>query len=401
MFEPFDASVSELESRGVLLVQDGNHGNDRPRPDEFVEEGMAFIRAADMQNGLIDFTSAGRITAVAVKRIRKGKGLAGDVLLSHKGTVGKVAIAPANSPRFVCSPQTTFWRSTDLDQLDNYFLKYYLTSPFFTSQLDARKGESDMAPYVSLTEQRKLVVRLPSIAEQRAIAGVLGALDDKIAANNTLIAVSEEFAILLAGQTKPTVAVGDLASHLKQSVDPLLMNVSCVAHFSLPAYDIDKLPALTRPREILSSKFVVAQPSVLISKLNPRFPRVWNVAELPMEPALASTEFLILDPLWCSTTVLWALLSQAEFAINLDGKAAGTSGSHQRVRPADLLATLVGDPREMTEALQSRITSVGLLALALRTENRSLAATRDALLPQLMSGKLRVKDAEKSLAGVL
>jgi type I restriction enzyme S subunit len=40
-------------------------------------------------------------------------------------------------------------------------------------------------------------------------------------------------------------------------------------------------------------------------------------------------------------------------------------------------------------------------ASAALRENAQLAATRDALLPQLMSGKLRVKDAEKSLAGVL
>ena len=39
-------SVGDLEAAGVLLVQDGNHGNDRPRPDEFVSEGVAFVRAA-------------------------------------------------------------------------------------------------------------------------------------------------------------------------------------------------------------------------------------------------------------------------------------------------------------------------------------------------------------------
>ena len=269
-----------------------------------------------------------------------------------------------------------------------------------TLDLNGRSSGSGQ-PLLNQTVLGTIPFEAPSLSARMAIAEVLGALDDKIAANARLVAVAEALAVTFAGSFKPSVAIEHLVRHSKQPVVPLHMHDRNVAHFSLPAYDVDKLPEITAPTEILSSKFAISQPAVLISKLNPRFPRVWNVAELPSAIALASTEFLVLDPLWCSTTVLWAILSQEEFAISLDGKASGTSGSHQRVRPADLLATLVGDPREMPEALKSRITSIGLIALAMRAENRLLAATRDALLPQLMSGKLRVKDAEKSLAGVL
>ena len=103
------ASVSELQREGVLLVEDGNHGEYRPRPDEFVDEGVAFIRAADMDAGRVLFESASKINERARTRITKGIGAPGDVLLSHKGTVGKVALVPNGSPPFVCSPQTTFW----------------------------------------------------------------------------------------------------------------------------------------------------------------------------------------------------------------------------------------------------------------------------------------------------
>jgi len=41
-------TVGELQRAGVLLVEDGNHGEYRPRPGEFVENGVAFIHAADM-----------------------------------------------------------------------------------------------------------------------------------------------------------------------------------------------------------------------------------------------------------------------------------------------------------------------------------------------------------------
>ena len=51
-------SVSELEQSGDLLVQDGNHGEYRPRPDEFVKEGVPFVRAGDMKDGRVNYHSA-------------------------------------------------------------------------------------------------------------------------------------------------------------------------------------------------------------------------------------------------------------------------------------------------------------------------------------------------------
>ena len=188
------AVVRDLVSLGILRVEDGNHGNDRPRPDEFVETGVAFIRAADMTSGVVDFKGAGKITSVARRRIRKGVGAPGDVILSHKGTVGRVAVAPLDSPDYVCSPQTTFWRGLDYEVLDQRYLKYVLRSSDFQRQLATLGGQTDMAPYVSLTDQRSLEFDLIQVGEQRAIAEVLGALDDKIAANDRVIRLAGELA---------------------------------------------------------------------------------------------------------------------------------------------------------------------------------------------------------------
>jgi type I restriction enzyme S subunit len=98
--------VTELQQDGILLVEDGNHGEYRPRAEEFVESGVAFIRAADMEAGRVLFQAASKINDIARKRITKGIGAPGDVLLSHKGTVGKLAVVPNDAPPFVCSPQT-------------------------------------------------------------------------------------------------------------------------------------------------------------------------------------------------------------------------------------------------------------------------------------------------------
>jgi type I restriction enzyme, S subunit len=127
--------VMHLQRDGVLLVEDGNHGEYRPRTVEFGVGEVSFIRAADMELGRVLFETASKINSTARERIRKGIGAGGDVLLSHKGTVGKIAYVPLSCPKFVCSPQTTFWRSLDQNQLDRRYLYYYLCSEKFWQQL--------------------------------------------------------------------------------------------------------------------------------------------------------------------------------------------------------------------------------------------------------------------------
>ena len=187
-------SVLELQDEGTLLVADGNHGEYRPRSEEFGQGEYAFIRAADMDDGRVLFDSAQRINDHALARIRKGVGQGGDVLFSHKGTVGKLALVPLDAPPFVCSPQTTFWRTLDEERLDRRYLYCFMRSSAFTDQWMARSNETDMAANVSLTAQRQLNVALPEIDEQRAIAGVLGALDDKIEQNRRTARALERLA---------------------------------------------------------------------------------------------------------------------------------------------------------------------------------------------------------------
>jgi type I restriction enzyme, S subunit len=214
MSEPWPVlTESNLERRGILLVQDGNHGEQRPRRDEFEAAGMPFIRAADLAGGRVNLTGAETINHVAVERIRKGFGKPCDVLLSHKGTVGRVAMAPADAPPFVCSPQTTFWRTLDESKLNSRFLFVQLRSPFFQTQLDSLMNASDMAAYVSLTVQRTLKLLVPPIDVQRRIAGVVGALDEKIAHND---AASERLRLLLNAECAALVREGTSEAPLSE-----------------------------------------------------------------------------------------------------------------------------------------------------------------------------------------
>ena len=142
-------------------------------------------------------------------------------------------------------------------------------------------------------------------------------------------------------------------------------------------------------------------PCVLLSKLNPRIPRIWDVVVLSGRPSLSSTELIFLQPEQVSSSVLWAVLSQPNFMVELKGMVAGTSGSHQRVRPDDVMALEVTDPRFLSNETQAAIRALGQAVAHVRQENEEVARTRDALLPLLMSGKVTVKDAEAMVGEVV
>lgn len=235
-------------------------------------------------------------------------------------------------------------------------------------------------------------VAAPSVGAPRraAIAELLGALDDKVSANERVIGAAENLMVALAESAPAHAPLSSLASRSTAFRDVTEFD-DVVAHFSLPAFDAGATPRVVRGESIKSGKFVVPGPCVLFAKLNPRIPRIWNVVGLPPEMALASSEFVVLTPMAVDASALWAAVRQPGVSARLQRRAAGTSGSHQRIRPRDLMEVAVPDVRRLPAAALRTITGLGALCHARRTENARLAAGRDALLPLLISGELPVR----------
>lgn len=394
MSEWFTATVADLQDAGVLLVEDGTHGEYRPRREEFSDVGVAFIRAADMTSGRVLFKEASRINEAAFCRIRKGIGQPGDVLLSHKGTVGKVARTPIDAPLFVCSPQTTFYRSLDSSVLDPVYLFFYLQSPNFQRQLESRKGETDMADYVSLTGQRRLTVLLPSLVEQRAIAEVLGALDDKIEANRRHQDLLESLVRakvrhLQEAATYP-VLLGDVVQRISQVVQPTCLDGD-TAYIGLEHMPRGSLILNEHgwANDLESAKARFERHDVLFGKLRPYFKKV---AIAPCS-GVCSTDILVLRPRgpdWAVAAAACASEDVIEYA------SAGADGTRMPRVSWDYLARYeVRLPSEGSRnALQKLLAPLLELAMALTEQCNTLAQVRETVLPKLLSGELRVRDAE-------
>ncbi|OBK47931.1 restriction endonuclease subunit S [Mycobacterium sp. 1081908.1] len=258
-----------------------------------------------------------------------------------------------------------------------------------TCGLNGHRGGSGQ-PLLNQTILREVSVSAVAAPQRRRIGEVLGAVDDKIAANERVIVAAEGLMVATAQAVSERVPLSDLAGRSTEVLGPPEFD-DVVAHFSLPAFDDGAKPRLVGGDCVKSAKFVLSEPCVLVAKLNPRIPRVWNVPGLPPQMALASTEFVVLRPVGVDTSALWAALRQPDVVATLQRRAAGTSGSHQRVQARDLLDVRVRDVRRLAPATARTIAGLGALCHARRAESLRLSAFRDALLPLLISGEVRVR----------
>lgn len=257
--------------------------------------------------------------------------------------------------------------------------------------------EGSALPYLRQSDLERIPVCVPPNDEQQRIAGVLGALDDKIESNQAVVTGAEQLIDEIAEQKAtdlPTVALSEVCSLSKSTWKPDTSSDQTVHLFSLPAFDEGAVPEQAAVSTIKSNKTLVDHPGILVSRLNPRISRMWWVETDATPVSVCSPEFAYLTAgdmhgLACT----WLAVRSPEFRGEIVDRVTGTSGSHQRVRPADLMTIGVPDYRSLAEHTQMTVLTLLHLVSARRQQSVALAELRDALLPELMSGRMRVDEA--------
>ena len=131
--------------------------------------------------------------------------------------------------------------------------------------------------------------------------------------------------------------LGKVAKLVKESWNPTKESESLVSLFSIPAFDTGH-PEIISPEEVKSNKSTVPNNSVLLSKINPRIERVWKVPFSASDyKKVASTEFLVFQPLAGEVDYLYYVFKSRSFRRKLLSLLTGSSGSHQRAKPEDVL----------------------------------------------------------------
>lgn len=387
-----EVTIEELCVTGALVVGDGY----RTKRSEHGEPGYRILRVADVGNGSIrldgpDFVRKDFLSAIGSKLSEPG-----DVLLTTKGTVGRVAIFPDVKERVAYSPQLCYFRVLDERKILPRYLVYWFRSEDFIRQASHRANNTDMAAYINLKDIRSLRLSLPSLGEQRAVTEVLGALDDKIATNDRMIAAADE-----------------LARFLYRSVAAIEASLSSLARF-------------VNGRAFTKDATGAGRVVVRIAELNSGVgvSTVYNDLEVP-DDNLARPGDLLFAWSGSLTVARWyrpeAIVNQHIFKV-IPNNGVPMWLVNQAVRAKlDEFKAVAADKATTMGHIQRRhldqpvaIPAPGAIkkldgvmdalwqrALAGEVENLSLVRTRDELLPLLMSGRLSVKDAERTVEEVV
>lgn len=146
------------------------------------------------------------------------------------------------------------------------------------------------------------------------------------------------------GKKEPLERVAKL---VKEPWNPSKEDEPLVSLFSIPAFDRGE-PEIVNPSEVKSSKLVVPNNSVLLSKINPRIERVWKVPFSASDhKKVASTEFLVFQPHSGEVDYLYYVFKSRTFRKKLLSLLTGSSGSHQRAKPEDVLEIQVPWPERL------------------------------------------------------
>jgi len=319
------------------------------------------------------------------------------------------------------------------DEADTRFLMYALSGTDITGYLTG-----STMPKLTQGNMNRILLRAPPLNEQRAIAHILGTLDEKIDLNLRMNETLEAMALAIfkswfvdfdpvrakaegrapslpapitdlfpnwfedseLGEIPAGWAVGrfgDVVEILRDQDNPLESPDALFAHYSIPAFDEGQRPKTEHGESIRSLKFSVPSGIVLLSKLNPEIERVWLVDVHPEERAVCSTEFLVLRGRAPFTrTYVYCLARSMVFRQQIEALVTGTSKSHQRAQGDSVLGLrVVVPPAAVVRAFEHAVGAALPRTLDCRRESVTLASLRDALLPKLISGELRVEDAER------
>lgn len=195
-------TTQSLTDSGVLIIGDGY----RAKRSELRPTGLPFARAGNIDGGF-QFTDCEYMGVDGVQAAGDKVSRPLDSVFTSKGTVGRLALVSKSTPTFVYAPQLCFWRAADPSRLNPFVLHQWMHGDEFGEQVDMTKGQTDMADYVSLTDQRRMRITLPSPKRQaevgRHLERLYGMMDQNTTQIGTLAALRESLLpVLLSGELR-------------------------------------------------------------------------------------------------------------------------------------------------------------------------------------------------------
>ena len=413
---------TSLREAGVSLI-DCDH-----RTPPAADSGYPYVAIPQLKEGRLALSDVRRISPEHfVEWTRKAKPQHHDVILSRRCNPGETAYVPEG---LECAlGQNLVLLHSDGTKVFPPFLRWLLAGPDWWEQVGTFINVGAIFNSLKCADIPNFKMPLPPLAEQKAIASVLGALDDKIELNRRMNATLEAMARALyqswfvdfdpvrakldgrlpGGLDAATAALfpdhlevtalghipkgwtagklGDIGTNSRRGVQPgdIAPNTPYIALEHMPRRCI-ALGDWDDSAEVASGKSAFKKGDILFGKLRPYFHKV-GVA--PFD-GVCSTDILVLapkSPEWFG--FLLGHVSSDELIQFTDLASTGTK--MPRTNWGDINSFKVALPPKPIAAVFTRSIQPMLDRIHVNLhQSRTLATLRDSLLPKLLSGELSV-----------
>ncbi|BFL89313.1 hypothetical protein TPCV2_06230 [Cutibacterium avidum] len=379
------ASLGEL---GVMVL-DCEHRTPSPAP-----AGHPYVAIPDIQQGRVVLETTRRITDEdLLDWTRRTKPRAGDILVTRRGRVGDTAPIPTDD----CAiGQNLVILRSDGTVIDQSFLRWATRGPAWQSEVDRLINVGAVFSSLNVGDIGKMRIPVLPLPEQQAIAEVLGALDDKIAANRALVATADDLATAIYRRESSTTApLSSLAKFVNgrnftKDASGTGRAVIRIAELnsgigdSTVFNDVGALPQnVAGPGDILfawSGSLTLKRWTAEEGLVNQHIFKVIPNSDVPQ----------------------WLVYQAIRHALpDFKAIAADKATTMGHIQRHHLDAKVPIPTTSQTVPLDPLMGGLWQMALAAEVESATLAALRDTLLPALMNGTLRVKDAERTVSEAL
>ena len=376
--------------------------------DCFVDKGIPVLNGSNLEGFELSEKSFRYVTEEKADSLKKANAYKGDVVITHRGTLGQIVYIPqtAQRDRYVIS-QSQFRVKCNKKVLPEYFV-YYFHTPIGQHKLLSNASQVGVPALARPSSTfQKIEIEIPDLETQRKVVKLIGSLQTRIKTNAEINDNLQQQAELLYHKRFETVnrdklpvgwrivRLGDVATISKKSFNPAKEPEMMLEHYSIPAFDEAHFPVFEPSTAIKSNKFIVDNSCFMISKLNPTTKRVWKPYCLTAN-AVCSTEFIVYKAKSQDLTdFLYSVIDSTSFSDFMCSHVTGSTGSRQRTTPSDTLAfELVLPNAEEIAEYQGVVSPMFEQIKCNAIENDRLKRLRDSLLPKLMSGELDVSSIQ-------
>jgi len=383
---------------GGLLEPDGlSYGV--VQPGSVDSQGIPVLRVKNLRNGRVLTDEVTCVSADIEQKYRRTRLRGGEVLLSVVGSVGETAVASSDIAGWNVARAIGVLRP--VSKVSSHWIRLCLTTDLAQRCMRSWRNETVQAT-LNLRDVRRLPIVMPPEQTREAIAAVLGALDDKIAANERIAKTCDElrtlrFARFLdSGRSEANLRpLSSLAEFVNGRA--FTKDATGTGRMVIRIAEINSGPGgSTVYNDIEVSDRHLAKPGdVLFSWSGSLTVARWFRAESIINQHIFKVVPKEDLPNWLVFEFVKSVLTK--FQSIAAGKAT-TMGHIQRHHLDELVVAPVG---ESVGHLGRDLGPLWYRALAAEKESLALADLHQLLLPRLMSGVVRVRDAEKVVEEVL